>query len=253
MSRAEKLILWGAFIGALVVAVFGYLVVDQKKVAIAERDQAMTTLESAKVEIKQLKDAVEAKNKAVADAEKKASESVSKTEQLTKSLTEAQDKSASLETSLKETTEKLAAAEEAVKKISEAFQGKSPEEIKAAALAAENELAEIKNTKKILEDQIQSSNAEIQRLTEALRRGAKGEMPPGLSGKIQNVNKQWNFVVLNMGDKDGVVRNGVFVVYRGNQYVGRVKVVSTEANTAVADILSDTLKGEIMIGDDALN
>jgi hypothetical protein len=77
-------------------------------------------------------------------------------------------------------------------------------------------------------------------------------MPPGISGKVTFVNTTWNFVVLNVGLSNGVVPNGELIVYRGRDFLGKVKVTSAEDNTAVADILPGA-KADIQVGDDVLN
>jgi cell shape-determining protein MreC len=86
-----------------------------------------------------------------------------------------------------------------------------------------------------------------------MERGKTGTMPPGINGKILSVNRAWNFVVLNVGNKDGVVENGVLMVYRGNTLLGKVKVVSAEKNSAVADVIPEWIKGDIQPGDAVFN
>jgi hypothetical protein len=82
--------------------------------------------------------------------------------------------------------------------------------------------------------------------------GKPNSMPPGISGKITFVNRAWNFVVLNVGLSNGVVPNGELIVYRGRNFLGKIKVTSAEDSTAVADILPDA-KADIQVGDDVLN
>jgi SMC interacting uncharacterized protein involved in chromosome segregation len=67
----------------------------------------------------------------------------------------------------------------------------------------------------------------------------------GLTGKVLAYNPGWNFVVLNIGDKQGL-RNGVqMVVTRDGQMIGRVRVTTVEPSTAIADVLPESLaKGQ---------
>lgn len=60
---------------------------------------------------------------------------------------------------------------------------------------------------------------------------------PGITGKVQAVNAGWSFVVLNLGEKDGVVPNAVLDVYRNSTKVGQVKVSSVEPTISTANIL----------------
>ena len=74
-------------------------------------------------------------------------------------------------------------------------------------------------------------------------------LPPGAKAKVLAVNKVWNFVVLNMGREAGLPANAELPVYRGNQMIGKVRTVSVEAKTAVADILPEYKGAGITVGD----
>lgn len=64
---------------------------------------------------------------------------------------------------------------------------------------------------------------------------------PGLEGKVLAVNPNWSFVVLSIGDKQGVVSNSNLIVKRGGSMVGRLRVTSVEPNTSIADILPGSM------------
>lgn len=63
------------------------------------------------------------------------------------------------------------------------------------------------------------------------------KMRDGLQGRILAVNQAWNFVVLNLGDKNGVVSNAEMLVKRGNSLIGKVRITSVEPATSIADIV----------------
>jgi predicted nuclease with TOPRIM domain len=67
------------------------------------------------------------------------------------------------------------------------------------------------------------------------------QMRKGLEGRILAVNQAWNFVVLNLGDKNGVVGNAEMLIKRGNQLVGKVRVTSVEPSTSIADIVANSV------------
>jgi cell shape-determining protein MreC len=77
-------------------------------------------------------------------------------------------------------------------------------------------------------------------------------MPPGISGKVTFVDPVWNFVILDVGIAAGVVPNGELIVYRGNNFMGKVRVTKVDNNDAVAEIMPD-IKGNIQIGDKVIN
>ena len=63
----------------------------------------------------------------------------------------------------------------------------------------------------------------------------------GAEGRILAVNPAWNFVVLSLGDKQGVANNTELLVKRGNQLVGKIRVTSVEPSTSIADIVANSV------------
>ena len=70
---------------------------------------------------------------------------------------------------------------------------------------------------------------------------SKGMMQEGLEGRVLAVNPAWNFVVLSIGDRQGVVNNAEMLLKRGGQYLGKVRITSVEPSTSIADIVANTL------------
>jgi len=73
------------------------------------------------------------------------------------------------------------------------------------------------------------------------------KMRNGLEGRILAVNQAWNFVVLNLGDRNGVVGNAEMLIKRGNQLVGKVRVTSVEPSTSIADIVANSVPSGVNI------
>jgi hypothetical protein len=72
-----------------------------------------------------------------------------------------------------------------------------------------------------------------------------GIVRAGLSGKILAFNPGWNFVVLSIGDKQGVKANTQMLVMRSGQPIAKVKISSVEPATSIADVIPGSLlKGE---------
>ncbi len=67
------------------------------------------------------------------------------------------------------------------------------------------------------------------------------QLQKGLEGRILAVNPAWNFVVLNLGDKNGVLNNAELLVKRGRQLVGKVRITSVEPSTSIADIVDSSV------------
>jgi septal ring factor EnvC (AmiA/AmiB activator) len=167
-------------------------------------------------------------------------------------------------TDLGKAKEELTAAQEQVTTIQTEI-----EQLKADSEAKDTRIAELEQQATAPEGSAEPSdvdNAEVQaRMTELetvnqqlqdqntglttqiaeLRRKEDGrqklQMRQGLTGTILAVNQAWNFVVLSLGDRQGVVPNAEMLVQRDGQYLGKIRVTSVEPSTSIADILVRTV------------
>jgi len=57
-----------------------------------------------------------------------------------------------------------------------------------------------------------------------------------VQGLVKAVNKPWNFVVLSLGDRQGVSQGSEMLIQRGNNFIGRVRVTRVSPADSVADI-----------------
>ncbi len=70
---------------------------------------------------------------------------------------------------------------------------------------------------------------------------------PGLHGMVLAVNRAYNFVVLNLGGRQGVEANAEMLVMRGGTLIGKIRVSSVEPATAIGDIISSTLPRGVQV------
>ena len=71
-----------------------------------------------------------------------------------------------------------------------------------------------------------------------------------LRGKILVVDPKWDFVVLNIGQDQGVIDNGELLVSREGKLVAKVIVRSIEKNRSIANIIPGWKLGEVIEGDE---
>lgn len=181
-------------------------------------------------------------------------------------LKRTQDKLAATEAELARTRQELADARDEISRLTEAI-AKKEAEIEATnqkIAAMETQLAGLKQdldklklevTKK--DEEIASLNERIITLQAELEIYIAGmpnkPMPRGLSGKVVAVNSEWHFVVLDIGSAAGVQVQGELAVHRGDQLIGKVRIIKVDENTSVADVSKDWLKAPIQEGDLVLN
>lgn len=132
-------------------------------------------------------------------------------------------------------------------------------EIAAAKAAAPTEttaapgaevLAQIEEQKTLitkLQADLDSSRGQLEELRIKERNRMDKKLQAGLEGRILAVNQAWNFVVLNLGDRNGIVNNAELLVKRGNRLVGKVRVTSVEPSISIADIVANSVAQGINI------
>ena len=75
---------------------------------------------------------------------------------------------------------------------------------------------------------------------------ASGE---ALEGKVLVINKDYNFVVVNLGSEDGIELNSVFSVFHDNKHIGDVKVEKVHETMSAAGFVTAGLKDKVSEGD----
>lgn len=122
-------------------------------------------------------------------------------------------------------------------------QGTSPDAASGTGDSTEMiaRLSELETLNQQLQDQNTALSTQIAELKRRDEGRQKMQMRQGLSGTILAVNQAWNFVVLSLGDRQGVVPNAEMLVQRDGEYLGKVRVTSVEPSTSIADILVRTV------------
>jgi hypothetical protein len=69
----------------------------------------------------------------------------------------------------------------------------------------------------------------------------------GLTGNVLHVNQGWNFVVIDVGDRQGVTVNSPLLVMRGGQRVATLKVTSVEPRQSIADVVPGSMARGTMV------
>jgi len=187
-------------------------------------------------EIKELKGQVEASSSA---KESVAAEvAAAKTE-----AEKAQGEVAAIKTSLSEKDDEITKLRNEL-----AEKSKTVVEAPAADPELENKLKELQTK---LDEQVQitqtleksakdaESRANSLAAEDARRKAALSA--PNLEGTVLAVEPSWNFVILNVGDRQGVALNSTLIVKRGHAMIGKVRVTSLDPSRAVADIIPGTL------------
>lgn len=70
---------------------------------------------------------------------------------------------------------------------------------------------------------------------------------PTIRGTVLAVNQAYNFVVLNLGDRQGLEPNAEMLVLRDTTVIGKIRISSVEPSTAIGDILGNSLARGVQV------
>jgi len=245
-----KVLLYASIVVTLAAAALGF--VNKGKLTAAKEElassqqaaqQKITALEQSQKELKTAADTAETataeKTQVLAqvetlksDLEKNKSQVADLTTQISAKTTEV----AELDAKLKEAETKLANATAGTATVAAS---PSPED------QARIQELETLNTK--LQGDLDSSKTQLDVLIKEKNDRLAVKMRNGMEGRILAVNQAWNFVVMNLGDRQGVVGNAEMLVKRGNQLMGKVRITSVEPSTSIADIVANSVPRGVTI------
>ncbi|MCD6051833.1 MAG: hypothetical protein K0Q55_3242 [Verrucomicrobia bacterium] len=77
-------------------------------------------------------------------------------------------------------------------------------------------------------------------------------LPAGLSGKIISVDPRYEFVIINVGGKQGALVDGEMVITRNGEMVGKLRISTVEPDYSVANIILSWKKKDAVEGDTVL-
>ncbi len=138
-------------------------------------------------------------------------------------------------------------AEATVGEVQGASEGVSPNELKALLDDTKHQLVAAEQEKSILADKVRAAQDRVAAIEEEKKRRESGVNAPGVHGTILAVNQAYNFVVLSMGDRQGVVPNSEMLVMRRGALIGKIRVSSVEPTTSIGDIITNSLARGVQV------
>ena len=120
-------------------------------------------------------------------------------------------------------------------------------ELQAQLEDARSQLDAAEREKTLLSDKIRTVQDHPSQLEEDKKRRVTAAAKAGVRGTVLAVNQAYNFVVLNLGGRQGVEPNAEMLVVRGGSLIGKIRISSVEPSTAIGDIITGTLARGVQV------
>lgn len=249
----QKILVIAVVVISLATAALGYLNKAKLSESIATaskyRDESASNAKKAEKTASELKTANEKLAIAGTDAEKNATEVTelrAKAAKATSALTDVQKQVADKEAVIAQQKSDMAAKDKRIGEletkantISQPSQGASDD------LKKQLEEKDILTTS--LQTKLKDQENQLSTLKEREGQRRSKSMRSGLEGRILAVNTAWNFVVLSLGDRNGVINNTEMLIKRGPQLIGKVRITSVEPSTSIADIVANSVRSGLTV------
>ena len=244
MPKYLMAIAMAALIGAAIVAIMNNKKLATERVFIDQLTSEFNVINSSRQEVEQKKETArtafqnaETAHKAVKD------EKVMLDDNLRRKKAEVERLTA--------TYEGRKAQMEELEILEKKMEGKTPASITAEYQTLKDRKAGLEKDLQNIEAQVvkaqnsvDKSQGRIDELAKAEDKRRSGVKLQSLQADIIAINREMGFVIINAGSEQGVAPESSLLVTRGNNRIGRLRIVSVEPQVTVADIMP----GSVMPG-----
>jgi len=120
-------------------------------------------------------------------------------------------------------------------------------ELQAQLDDARQQLDSAEREKTLLAEKLETVKEHSSQLEDEKKRRAVARGKVGVRGTILAVNQAYNFVVLNLGGRNGVEPHSEMLVIRDGTFIGKIRISSVEPATAIGDIITGTLARGVQV------
>lgn len=120
-------------------------------------------------------------------------------------------------------------------------EGAGPNDAQAALEETKKQLEVAEREKSVLAAKVKTAQEQIASMREEKKRRQSRSSNPGVHGTVLAVNQAYNFVVLGIGEHQGVVPGSEMLVMRSGSVIAKIRISSVEPTTSIGDIVTSTL------------
>jgi len=78
------------------------------------------------------------------------------------------------------------------------------------------------------------------------------QLPPGTKGNVVAVDPKYDFVILDIGEQQGILPRAKLLVNRDGKLIGKVQITSVQPNRSIANVLPEWKQDEVLEGDQVI-
>ena len=177
----------------------------------------------------------------IAEAENKATKADADLAQLQKEKNDLQTRLDANQTEIASLRQQLEAAGKTAKPADSPVPTGPPTELQAQLDDVRHQLDGAEKEKAFLSEKLQSAQERGGQPQEEKKRKEPAPRRTGVRGTVLAVNQAYNFVVLNLGARQGVEPNSEMLVLREGTLIGRIRISTVEPAIAIGDIITSSL------------
>ncbi|HTZ11981.1 MAG TPA: hypothetical protein VMD04_06395 [Candidatus Margulisiibacteriota bacterium] len=197
--------------------------------------------------LKESKDQIDTLNNGLQQESSARQEALSKLDQLRADLEQQKNLRADIETRLTQAQDELKGTQTQLRDL-EVKKMELEDKVKSLEAETESQRVELGKISVAQETAAALPKGKEQKASQKKQEKVLPPVPEA-DGKVLVVNKDYNFVVINLGSKDGVKIGDVFSIYHNNKYVGDVKIEKVHDSMAAAGFVSLEIKDKVSEGD----
>jgi hypothetical protein len=183
----------------------------------------------------------------VAEAKNRAAKAEEELGQLRKEKADLQTRFDTNQSKIASLQKQVEGAQKVAKPAETPAAGVSAAELQAQLDDARRQLDSAEKEKVFLSEKLQSAQERSVPVQEERKRRETGVRRTGVRGTVLAVNQAYNFVVLNLGARQGVEPNSEMLVLREGTLIGKIRISSVEPATAIGDIITGSLARGVQV------
>ena len=183
----------------------------------------------------------------IAEAENRAGKAEAELAQLQKEKADLRGQLDANQSEIASLQRRVEEAEKAAPQPESAVDAATVAELQAQLDDARRQLDSAEKEKAFLSEKLPSAQERSTQVREGKKRREPAVRRTGVRGTVLAVNQAYNFVVLNLGARQGVEPNAEMLVLREGTLIGKIRISSVEPATAIGDIITSSLARGVQV------